>query len=103
MAKHLSLSGFASHIPVMDTERDIQDTNCSLAHLPFYQQVLLNDKASPVYAAMAKFGLMSACISRTHIFPKLISWMVSVMYLGNFFVMNCRGENVLQVSAQLIR
>ena len=103
MAKHSSLSSSASHIPLMDTERDIQDTNCSLVHIPFYQQVLLNDKASPVYFTMAKSSFMSACIPRTHIFPELISSMVSVMYLGNFFMMNFQGENIVQLFAQLIR
>ena len=103
MAKCSSMSGSSSHIPLMDTERDIQDPNCSLVHLPFYWKVLLNDKASLVYTAMEKTGVLSACIPKTHIFPEFIYWLVLFMYLGNFFVMNCEGDNVLQVSSQLIR
>ena len=102
MAKRSSLSGSASHIPLMDTKGDIQDTLCSIIHLPFYQQVILNDKASPVYTAMVKSGVLSACIPKTHLFPEFIYWLVSVIYPGKCFVMNCQGENVLQVSTQLI-
>ena len=102
MAKHPSLSGSSSHIPLMDTERDTHDTVCSLDHISFYQHVCLNDKASPIYTAMVKTGVLSACIPRTHLFPEFVYWLVSVMYLGKCFVMNFQGENVLQVSAQLI-
>ena len=87
----------------MDTERDIQDTICSLEHLSFYQQVCLKDKASPSYSTMVKTGVLSACIPRTHLFLEFVYWLVSVMYPGKCFVMNCQGENVLQVSSQLIR
>ena len=103
MAKRSSLSGLASHIPLMDTERDIQDTMCSIIHLPFYQQVILNDNASPVYSAMVKSGILSACIPKTHIFPEFIYWLVSIMYPGKFFIMNSQAKNVLQVFTQLIR
>ena len=86
----------------MDTKRDICDTYCSLDHLSFYQQVLLNDKNSPIYSAMEKNGVVSACIPKTHIFPEFIYCIVSIMYPGKCFVMNCQGDNILQVSAQLI-
>ena len=102
MAKRSSLSGSTSHIPLMDTERDIQDTLCSVIHLPFYQQVILNDNASPVYSTMVKSGVLFACSPKTHLFPEFIYWLVSVMYLGKCFVMNFEGENVLQVSTLLI-
>ena len=103
MAKCSSLSGSSSHIPLMDTERDIQDTICSLHHLSLYQQVCLNDKASPIYTAKVKTGVFSACIPRTHLFPEFVYWLVYVMYPGKCFIMNYQGENVLQVSSQLIR
>ena len=51
---------------------------------------------------MIKPGVLSACIPKTHLFPELIYWLVSVMYLGKCFVMNSQGENVLQVSTLLI-
>ena len=103
MANQSSLSGSASHIHLMDTERDIQDTTCSIIHLLFYQQVILNEKASSVYTSMVKSRVLSACIPKTHLFPEFIYWLVSVMYPGKCFVMNFQGENVLQVSTQLIR
>ena len=103
MAKRSSLSGSTSHIPLMDTERDIQDTYCSLYHLSFYQQVLLNEKNSPIYTAMEKTGVLTACIPKNHLFPEFINWLVSMMYPRKFFVMNCQWENILQVSDQLIR
>ena len=52
---------------------------------------------------MVKLGVLSTCIPRTHLFPEFVHWLVSVMYPSKCFVMNCLGENVLQVSAQLIR
>ena len=103
MAKRSSLLGSTSHIPLMDTERGIQDTLCSVIYLPFYQQVVLNVNASPVYAAMIKSEVLSTCIPKTHIFPEFIYWLVLVMYPGKLFFMNSQGENVLQVSTLLIR
>ena len=102
MAKRFLLSGSTSHIPLMDNERDIQDTISSVNHLSFYQQVTLNAESSPVFYAMKKLGVLSACIPKAHLFPKFIRWLVSSMYPGKCFVMNSHGENVLQVSSQLI-
>lgn len=103
MAKHSSLSGATSHIPLMDTEGGIQDTLCSIIHLPFYQQVVLNEKASPVFTAMVKSRILSASIPKTHLFLEFIYWLVLFMYPGKLFVMNCQGQNVLQPSTQRIR
>ena len=52
---------------------------------------------------MEKTGVLSACVLKTHLFPEFIYWIVFVMYPGKFFVMNYQGENILQVSVQLIR
>ena len=51
---------------------------------------------------MVKTGVLSACIPRMHLFPEFVYWLLSIMYPGKCFVMNFQGENVLQVSAQLI-
>ena len=103
MAKRFSLSGSMSLISLMDSEKDVQDTASSVNHFLFYHQVTLNVENSPVFAAMKKSGVLSACIPKAHFFPEFISWLVSSMYPGKCFIMNSLGENVLQVSTQLIR
>ena len=52
---------------------------------------------------MAKIGVLSPYIPKTHIFPEFIHWLTFFMYPRKCFEMNCQGENVLQVSVQLIR
>ena len=86
----------------MDTQQDIKDTLCTVEHLPFYQQILLNEKSSLIYSAMFNSGVLSACIQKTHIFPEFVHWLVSALYPGKCFVMNYLGENVLQVTTQLV-
>lgn len=103
MAKRFSLPGSTSHISLMDNGRDIQDIVSSVNHPLFYHQVTLNAKNSPVFSAMKKSGVLSACIPKAHFFPKFICWLVSSRYPSKCFIMNSQGENVLQVSTQLIR
>ena len=102
MAKRVSLPGSTSHISLMDSEQDIQDTASSVNHPLFHHQVTLNAKNSPVFSALKKSGVLSACIPKAHFFPEFICWLVSSMYPGKCFIMNSQGENVLQVSTQLI-
>ena len=87
----------------MDSEKYVQDTTSSVNHFLLYHQVTLNAKKSPVFSAMKKSGVLSSYIPKAHFFPEFISWLVSSMYPGKCLIMNSQGENVLQVSMQLIR
>ena len=98
MAKRISLSGSSNLSPLLDSEKDVQDTASSVNHPLLHYQVTLNTDKSPVLSAMKSSGVLSACVPKTHFFPEFISWLVSSMYPGKCFIMNSQGENVLQVS-----
>ena len=102
MAKRTSLYGSSSLSPLLDSEKDVHDTASSVNHPLLHYQVTLNTDKSPVFSTMQSSGVLSACIPKTHFFPEFISWLVSSMYPGKCFVMNSQGENILQVSTQLM-
>ena len=103
MAKRVSQAGSSSLNSLLDSEKDFQDTMSSVNHPLLYHQVTLNAEKSPVFSAMKSSGVLPACIPKAHFFPEFISWLVSSMYRGKCFIMNSQGENILQVSTQLIR
>ena len=61
----------------MDTEKDVRDTMCTVEHLPFYQQAPLNEKISPIYSSMVRYGVLSTCVPKTYLFPEICA-LVSV-------------------------
>lgn len=52
--------------------------------------------------AMVRSSVLEAFVPKTHLFPKFIQWLASTMYPKKCFVMNHSGENVFQVTTQLI-
>jgi len=87
MAEQVSSSSFI-HTPLMDVERDIYDTLCTIKHHSLYQEVILNHKKSPIFMAMVRSGVLAAFVPRTHLFPEFIQWIASKMYPEKCFVMN---------------
>lgn len=84
------MEGFATHIPLMDTKRDIFDLVCSLNLMELHQDVLAGQLYSPIYSIVVKLGLFSTIIPQTYVYPECITW----LYLHKRFVMNSLGENI---------
>lgn len=103
MSKKDSLVSSATHIPLMEKERDIFDLVCSLNLMELHQNIIAGQTDSPIYTTVVKSIIFFAIIPQTYVYLEFITWLVSSLYLQKCFVMNGVGENIFQVSILLIQ
>lgn len=72
MSKKFILVGSSSHIPLMDTKRDVFDLIFSIDFREFHQHVLLNQEESLLYVATIRSCVITAMISQTYVYPKFV-------------------------------